>query len=225
MKRIDVMTNDNISISDGNRRSVLEYIETMKTKKETFTVVDVGGSYNGWSFHVLDAIIDFNDPPPCSKKNIKHFKMDITHPDSWREVLEYVEKVGKFDFCICTHTLEDIMNPVFVGEQMGKIAHAGYIAVPSKYRELARFENHSNSYRGYIHHRWIFNMENGAFVGYPKINYVENNSTFDAIADLDDRRSDLSFYWKGRVDIRYLNNNFLGPNVEAVIGYYYRLLT
>ena len=219
------MPNYNITISDGNREGVLEYIQTQRKQYgQTFRVVDVGASYNGWSLNVVDAIIDFNDPP--NNKTIKHFKMDITHPDSWNGVLEYVDTMGKFDFCICTHTLEDIMNPGFVCEQISKIAHAGYIAVPSKYKELARFERNSygHTYKGYIHHRWIFNMEDGVFVGYPKINYVENNSIFDTIADNDNRRSDLSFYWKDRIDIRYLNHNFLGPNVDAVIGYYHRLL-
>jgi hypothetical protein len=192
-------------------------------KNGTFKVVDVGGSMNGWSANYVDAIVDFNDFENDSGR-IKHFKCDITHPDSWKELLLYVENNGKFDFCICTHTLEDIMNPVYVSEQIQKIAKEGYIAVPSKYRELSRFECGYNGYRGYIHHRWIFDIIGNVFVGYPKINYLDSTDKFDKLAILDDNVCDLSFFWKDKIDITYINNNFLGPNVNAVINYYDLLL-
>jgi hypothetical protein len=44
------------------------------------------------------------------------------------------------------------------------------------------------------------------------------------VADMDENKSDLSFYWKDSIDMIYINNNFLGPNVEAVINYYNNLL-
>lgn len=153
-----------------------------------------------------------------------HFACDITHPDSWKGILEYVEIHGKYDFCICSHTLEDINCPVYVGEQISKIAKSGYIAVPSKYRELARFERGANSYRGYIHHRYIFDMSGDVCVGYPKINYLDSTSAFDNIATVADDKKDLSFYWKDQIDIVYLNQNYLGPSVSAVISYYDALL-
>jgi hypothetical protein len=205
----------NIKITNGNRQEVADYICMAKSKGQ-FRVVDVGGVMFGWSMPFIDAIIDFNDPMSIPS-HITHFKCDITNPSDWDAVLQYVGKVGKFDFCICTHTLEDVMNPVFVSEQIAKIALGGYIAVPSKYRELAKFEG---DYRGYIHHRWIFTVKNNVFIGFPKIGYVENCKAFDSVADLSDNKADLSFYWKNSIDILYLNNNFLGPNVKSVIEYY-----
>lgn len=114
------------------------------------------------------------------------------------------------------------MNPVFVCEQICKISKEGYIAVPSKYRELSYFESKYN-YRGYIHHRWIFNIENNKFIGYPKINYLDSNNTFDEIADLSENKMDLSFFWKDNIEIEYINNNYLGPNVYSVMNYYNNL--
>ena len=207
----------NINITNGNRDDVLTYINKKKENGK-FTVVDVGGSAAGWSSPVIDCLIDFNDP--IIGLPFIHFKCDITHPDSWTEILDYVKENGKFDFCICTHTLEDIMNPVYVSEQICKIANEGYIAVPSKHRELSRFEIGNNGYRGYIHHRWIFNIENDTFVGYPKLNYLDANINFDAIADFSENKYDLSFYWKNDINIKYMNDNYLGPNVGAVIDYY-----
>jgi hypothetical protein len=113
--------------------------------------------------------------------------------------------------------LEDIVNPVFVSEQIVKIALGGYIAFPSKYRELSKFEG---DYRGYIHHRWIFAVKNNVVIGFPKIGFLENCKAFDSIADIANNKADLSFYWENSIEIVYLNNNFLGPNVQSVIEYY-----
>ena len=216
------MPNYDSKISNGSRIDVIDYIRNKKIENPNYKVVDVGGSVGGWSAEYIDVIVDFNDCKNNEGK-IKHYKCDITHPDSWKEILQFVEENGKFDFCICTHTLEDIMNPVYVSEQISKIAKEGYIAVPSKYRELTRFEC-DYKYRGYIHHRWIFDFKDNIFIGYPKINYIDNNPIFDTISDSDEQKMDLSFFWKDKIDIIYVNNNYLGPSVASVIGYYNNLL-
>jgi hypothetical protein len=210
----------NAIYSDGDRSNVLSMIEERK-RAGKFTVIDIGGSMVGWSRNHVDAIVDFNDPPPITNTSVLHFKCDITHPDSYTELTNYVEKHGKFDFCICTHVLEDIMNPNFVCEKMSALSCAGYVAFPSKFRELSRFEG---EYRGYIHHRWIFSVERGRLVGYPKISYIET-LLFDSVADISNNLCDLSFYWHGTVSVEYLNSNFLGPDVVSVKRYYNGLLT
>ena len=91
------MPNLTSKISNGSREDVIAYIVNSK-KERIFTVIDVGGSISGWSANIIDALIDFNDPITTSP--IRHFKCDITHPDSWRDVLNYVKENGKFDFCI-----------------------------------------------------------------------------------------------------------------------------
>jgi len=222
----------NVKISNNNREHIIEFINE-KRKFGKFTVVDVGGSVEGWSAPIVDAIVDFNDPV-SNNKNIKLFKSDITHPDGWTEVLEYVNKNGKFDFCICTHTIEDIMNPGYVCEQLSKIAKEGYIAIPSKYRELSRFEAYCAEgskfrkrtpyetvhHRGYMHHRWIFTIYKNELIGFPKIGYIDKAPIFDTIANLDENVCDLSFFWKDSVSVKYLNNNYLGPSTSYVVSYY-----
>ena len=210
----------NIKLSNGDKSELIAYILERK-KQGNFSVVDVGGSVNGWSAPYVDAVIDFN-LLEINKTNIIHFNCDITHPDSYKEVFEYIEKNGKFDFCICTHTLEDIINPVFVCEQICKISKEGFISFPSKFRELCRCVG---NYRGYIHHRWIFKVSNNnEIIGYPKINMIENNTSFDKIANFSDNIKDLSFYWKDSIEIKYVNNNYLGPNPASVIEYYNDLI-
>jgi hypothetical protein len=209
---------NNIKISNANRDELLDFIKVNK-RKGKFSVIDVGGSVYGWSASVVDAIVDFNKPVENYNKNIKFFKCDITHPDSWKPILDFVAENGKFEFSICSHTLEDIMNPGYVCEQLSKIAKAGYIAVPSKYKELSKYAE-GMPYRGYIHHRWIFTIINNEFVGFPKINFIEYFEEFDKISDNSSLRSDLSFYWQDKIVVKYINNNYLGPNKNAVIQYY-----
>jgi len=213
----------NFKLSNGNKNDVIKYILDKKSQGR-FTVIDVGGSCSGWSAPYIDVLVDFNDLDNAYTSKIKHFKCDITHSDSYTDIMKYVEENGKFDFCICTHTLEDIMNPVFVCEQICKISKEGYISFPSKFRELSKFEKGS-LYRGYIHHRWIFNVKDeNKIIAFPKINFIENSSIFDTIANMSEDLYDLSFYWKDNIEMEYINNNYLGPSVDAVIGYYNDLL-
>ena len=237
----------NVQVNNGNRSSLINYINKNKIY-EKFTVIDVGGTMGGWSEPYIDALVDFNEQKEKkmekleeyntenTKKQPLFFKCDITNPNSWTPILEYVEENGKFDFCICTHTLEDIMNPGFVCEQICKIAKEGYIAFPSKYRELCRnVDNQMHNYRGYIHHRWIFTIKKEEIqdkeqhqklklVAFPKINYLDSQPKFDKIANPDNECCDLNFFWKENIEFEYLNNNFLGPNVASVLQYYDKLL-
>jgi len=208
----------NIKISNGDRSDLIHYINSCRKVNPNYKVVDVGGAHGGWSAPYVNAIVDFNDI--TLQSSIKHFKCDITNPNDYNELMTHIEQNGKFDFCICTHTLEDIMNPLFVCEQIEKISKEGYIAFPSKYRELARIEGY---YRGYIHHRWIFVPKDDYILSFPKINFIEH-PIFDKVANSDNNVCDLSFYWKDNIKIKYVNNNYLGPNVSAVISYYNELL-
>jgi hypothetical protein len=63
-------------------------------------------------------------------------------------------------------------------------------------------------------------VKNNVVIGFPKIGFLENCKAFDSIADIANNKADLSFYWENSIEIVYLNNNFLGPNVQSVIEYY-----
>jgi FkbM family methyltransferase len=213
-----------INISNGNREPLVKWILQQKANG-IFTVVDVGGSLSGWTSDFVDAICDINPPEKdMSNRPVMIFKMNINDPYAWEEINNYVKNNGKFDFSICTHTLEDISNPKFVCKKLEEISKAGYIAVPSKYIELARFEDEQYKYRGYIHHRWIFSIENNKFIGYPKIPLLEHDTIYDSIASTNIETRDLSFYWQNSIPIQLINNDFLGPSGSAVIGYYRQLL-
>jgi hypothetical protein len=65
-----------------------------------------------------------------------------------------------FDFSICSHTLEDIRDPLYVCSELIRVSKAGYIEVPSRFSESIRgIENHK--FVGLSHHRWLIEIEKG----------------------------------------------------------------
>lgn len=162
-------------------------------------IIDVGGA-NSFGHGYLDAIVEIRQPQAAAP-NI--FLGDMDMPDIWDEVLQHAVDHGRWDFAICTHTLEDINNPLFVTRRMELIAKRGFIAVPSKYRELSRFS--SPVFRGYIHHRWIYDVVDGALTAYPKINYIED-SWFDSAVNKLDGQDELVVEWEGAISMRYIND-------------------
>ena len=204
---------------EHHRKDVIEFINLQKQKTPNYKVVDVGGFGSIWSGGIVDAIVDINKVP---EKYIQ-FNGNICEGDVWESVMEYVDKNGKFDFSICTHTLEDIAAPKFVCSWLKKISVAGFIAMPSKYAELSRGEG---MYRGLIHHRWIFNHENDKVVAYPKLPFLEYEPLYDIVAEkLKLQKNDeIQWFWENDPKLELMNGDFLGPTIPDLKTYYHALL-
>lgn len=199
--------------SSGDRKEVLDYIVNNKLK-----AIDVGGATSFANGH-LEAVVDFLEPATQSKLK---FIGNINMPDVWGEVLSYVADNGRFDFAICTHTIEDICNPQLVCEMLPLIAKEGFIATPSKYMEMSRI---GESYRGFIHHLNILEVIEGKLVSFPKINYIES-PIFDSLGNQEHNRdkTEISFWWKDDLPFTVINGGYLGATVEAVKEMYNKLL-
>lgn len=65
-----------------------------------------------------------------------------------------------FDFVVCSHTLEDIRDPLWVCSEIVRIGKRGYIEVPSAESEIA-FGVENKHYAGRHHHRWVIDIEDG----------------------------------------------------------------
>lgn len=199
----------------GRHNEVLSYLAN-KTKKPT--VIDVGASYAPWCGEFITATVDLNE---TAVSGATQFRGDINNIDVWNEVLNYVEKNGKFDFCICTHTLEDISNPILVSGMLSRIAKEGFVAVPSKFVESRR---NGGPCRGWLHHRWIFNNEEDVIVAYPKLPFTEYLICLDELAtSFSEEVSELSFFWKDTCDIQAVNGDFF-PSDDFALNIYSKLL-
>ncbi len=59
----------------------------------------------------------------------------------------------RFDFVVCSHTLEDVRDPVFVCSELARVARAGYVEFPS--RLVEQCWGVEGPWVGYSHHHWI----------------------------------------------------------------------
>jgi len=76
------------------------------------------------------------------------------------------------DFVICSHTLEDVRDPLWVCSEMVRIAKAGYIEVPSRLWETCR--GMERGIAGLAHHRWLIEIEGQTLRFLPKYHLVHN---------------------------------------------------
>jgi len=83
-------------------------------------------------------------------------------PDTWvtRDVCARAPwpfEDGFFDFAVCSHTLEDLRDPVWVCGELQRVAQAGYIEVPSRLEEQSW--NVQGPWVGWGHHHWLIDVE------------------------------------------------------------------
>ncbi len=85
-------------------------------------------------------------------------------PDTWvtRDICErgpWPFAENQFDFAICSHTLEDVRDPVFVCAELQRVAKAGYVEVPSLREELTY--GIQGPWVGWGHHHWLALVDAG----------------------------------------------------------------
>lgn len=130
-------------------------------------VVDIGG----WAcpFNRANYIIDAEPydtrgyyrtfgGKPSQGGDVEHFT-----PDRWivrdlcdHEPYPFADK--SVDFVVCSHTLEDVRDPLRVCAEMIRIGKRGYIEVPSREWETCR-GHESTRTAGLSHHRWLIDIE------------------------------------------------------------------
>ena len=206
-----------------HRPEVIAAIDKLNAK----TIIDIGGSYNSWLGNRVTHMFDMLNPTnngmmSINDQNVKWFNGNLNDHEDWVQIFDYVEEHGKFDFCNCTHTLEDLAYPMAALKYMPRIAKAGFIAVPSKYWELDRRQE----FRGGVHHRWICDNDKNVLQFYPKINLIEHMQIYNIQDSLIKQRgnTELRLLWNDTIDFSIVNNDFLGPTFENVVNMYHRLL-
>jgi len=76
-----------------------------------------------------------------------------------------------FDFSICSHTLEDIRDPIWVCSELIRVSRRGLIETPSRLYETS-FGIESDYFAGAGHHRWIVELIQVCLTFSFKMDYV-----------------------------------------------------
>ena len=105
----------------------------------------------------------------------------------------------RFDFVVCSQTLEDIRDPIWVCSELQRVGRAGYVEVPSRLVEQSWWVQ--GPWIGYGHHRWLIELVDGGieFVAKPhNITGIEGAGFPNGFAQaLSDEERNLALWWEG----------------------------
>lgn len=140
---------------DASRRRILESLS------DDDVVLDVGGG--GQPFERADWVLDllpyaerglYGPPPdPAGERFTAEtwVQRDICDREPWPFGDD------RFDFAVCSHTLEDVRDPLWVCSELTRVAKAGYVEVPSRLEEQSY--GFQGPWVGWGHHRWLVDLE------------------------------------------------------------------
>ena len=198
---------------ESGRAVVRNFILAQKRTRPSFRVLDIGGQAGGgWQEDIVDMTVDI-----AVAAGPKNMPMDICREPAWTPLLELVEARGKFDYIICTQTLEDIYNPITALELMPRIGLAGIITNPSVLTEMSRHDN--PNWTGYPHHRWVFDQIDGGIYLAPKLAFTE--SVFGGAGLTFDRAvTEIKYEWVGEIKYKMFMDNYLCPPWDNLVSNY-----
>lgn len=103
----------------------------------------------------------------------------------------------QFDFVVCSHTLEDIRDPIWVCGELRRVARAGYIETPSRAEEQCWGVN--GPWVGWSHHRWLVDSVGRTlrFAHKPGVLHHRDHFPAGRSQSLSERDRVLTFWWEG----------------------------
>jgi hypothetical protein len=142
-------------VLEASRRRILQ------TVADDALILDVGG----WAvpFPRADWVIDlapyetrgawgYDGEPDAERFTAQTYvQRDICDREPWPF------EDGRFDFVICSHTLEDVRDPVWVCSEIVRVGRAGYVEVPSRLVEQSR--GVQGDWVGWSHHHWLVDVD------------------------------------------------------------------
>jgi hypothetical protein len=110
----------------------------------------------------------------------------------------------QFVFAVCSHTLEDVRDPVWVCSELARVALAGYVEVPSRLEEQA-YGVHG-PWVGWSHHRWLCDVSGSGIDFVFKPGVLQGREDFQlpvgAAAGLSAAERVQTLWWEGGFEAR-----------------------
>jgi hypothetical protein len=208
-----------------------------ETCRDLPRVLDVGGWHNPFNLatHVLDIM------PYESRR--AHDALDPEDPERFSEatwqIFDACEAVWPwpddyFDFSICSHTLEDIRDPIAVCRELARVSKSGYIEVPSRAREIFVKDRFSRFKMllgrtpeiGFSHHRWFCELNDGELhffrkgldVGLDPAYYISRGELGRKLTEAE---SGIGLFWSDRIiakEIIEISSNSLAKSKTKILS-------
>ncbi len=190
----------------------------MQRLKPSDVVLDIGGW--GHPFNRANYVLDLapyetrgfynrtfakNTPIPPIGGTVEMFTKDtwIMRDICAKEPYPFRDK--ELDFVVCSHTLEDIRDPLWVCSEMIRIGKAGYIEVPSRVWETCR--GIQPGIAGLSHHRWLIDIEPAQnsirfLQKYHRIHHWRNSLPPSVLRKLREEETAQWLFWDGSFEFQ-----------------------
>ncbi len=221
---------------------ILNYLKIMDYHR----CLDIGGVQRPWASKFVKTYLDIVSPKDWQEKypgmyepfpeiwNSKLILGNCEDDEFWIELLNDVNENGKYDFAICTQTLEHLLDPGRLLKKLPLVADRGYIATPSKIYELGRGRQITDEglarcgltghFRGAFPHKWIFTIKEKRLWAFPKIGTLEmvDFGWEDKLKHYEPLEfGQLGFMWEDDIPVRIVNELDLGyPGPQIPIDFY-----
>jgi SAM-dependent methyltransferase len=109
----------------------------------------------------------------------------------------------QFDFAVCSQTLEDVRDPVWVCAELQRVARAGYIEVPALAEELTY--GVQGPWVGWAHHHWLVLTGPGRLEFVFKhhvVNRGDSHLPAGSVDGLAPEQRVQTVWWDGRLEAR-----------------------
>lgn len=177
--------------------------------KATDKVLDIGGSMKQHQLIYINTLVDIIRPEAAPYRKSKLLANKFIQLDITKQKLPFTDK--EFDFCLCTHTLEDLYNPFLLLNEMARVAKRGYISTPSMGQDMEYSHFNLTDWKtgprrvpGIGHHKWFFYEEKGVMQVIPKNYPLLYTSKFHIKKWLGD--SEFQFYWEGNIKYKEIKD-------------------
>lgn len=206
----------------------------MKELRPSDIVLDIGGWAHPFNRanYVLDQepyetrgyynrTIARNNPLPALGGEVEHFsaKTWIQRDICSHEPFPFADK--EIDYVICSHTLEDIRDPLWVCAEMIRIAKRGYIEIPSRLWETCRgFEP---GIVGLAHHRWLIDIVGNEILFTPKYHSIHGHwrlSLPKRVAQhMEEEKACTWLFWNGTFRFREVTIHGADKIIDSLEGF------